>query len=113
MAESLKNLITYGESLGYKNDDLREFVKTQQEIEREERHAERERIKAEAEDRRTKEKYENEMKLQQMNHQYQMEILHEKGKLKLSGKEEVSAVPLFKGSKIPAFDDEKTRWIAT
>ena len=43
MTERLKELIEYGVSLGYKEDTLREFVKTQQEIEREERRAERRR----------------------------------------------------------------------
>ncbi|XP_061190531.1 uncharacterized protein LOC133198457 [Saccostrea echinata] len=105
MAERLKELIDYGVSLGYKEDDLREFVRTQQEIEREDRRAERERQKAELEYQQQKEKYDKEMKLQQITHQCEMEILQAKGKLKIGASDEVSVK--IKGPKIPAFEDGK------
>ena len=82
---------------------LREFVKTQQEIEREERRAEREKQKDELEYQRQKEKYDKEFKLQQITHRWQMELLQEKGKIKMGASDEVSVHP--KGPKIPAFKD--------
>ena len=105
MTERLKELIEYGVSLGYKEDTLREFVKTQQEIEREERRAEREKQKDELEYQRQKEKYDKEFKLQQITHQWQMELLQEKGKMKMGASDEVSVHP--KGTKTPAFEDGK------
>ena len=57
MTERLKELIDYGVSLGYKEDTLREVVKTQQEIERGERRAETEKQKDKLEYQRQKEKY--------------------------------------------------------
>ncbi|XP_062599575.1 uncharacterized protein LOC134261133 [Saccostrea cucullata] len=105
MAEALKEIIDYGVSLGYKEDTLREFVRHQQDIQREERLAERERLKEELEYQRMKEKHDKQMQLQQLTHQQQMEMLHEKEKLKIAGVEEVSVK--FKGPKIPAFEDGK------
>ncbi|XP_062588249.1 uncharacterized protein LOC134249909 [Saccostrea cucullata] len=106
MAERLKELIDYGVSLGYKEDDLREFVRTQQDIEREERRAERERQKEELEYQRMKKKYDKELKLQQISHQFEMEVLQEKGKLKISDPSDEVSVKM-KGPKIPAFADGK------
>ena len=97
-------LIEYGVSLGYKEDTLRQFVKTEQEIAREERRAEREKQKDELEYQRQKEKYKK-FKLQRITHQWQMEVLQEKGKMKMGASDEVSVHP--KGSKIPAFEDGK------
>lgn len=47
------------------------------------------------------------MNMQEMAHLYQMEIPHEKGKLKAEGHEEVSVNPLFQKSEHPAFDEGK------
>ncbi|XP_062621687.1 uncharacterized protein LOC134283260 [Saccostrea cucullata] len=52
-----------------------------------------------------KEKHDKQMQLQQLTHQQQMEMLHEKEKLKIAGVEEVSVK--FKGLQIPAFEDGK------
>nr|XP_034306936.1 uncharacterized protein LOC105346079 isoform X3 [Crassostrea gigas] len=105
MSQSLKSIIDYGASLGYKEETLRDFVKLQQEIEREERKAERERVKEELDFKRLMEKHDKELQIQQITHQQQMEIMHEKEKLKAAGVDEVSV--MFKGPKIPAFEDGK------
>lgn len=105
MSQSLKSIIDYGASLGYKEETLRDFVKLQQEIEREERKAERERVKEELDFKRLMEKHDKELQIQQITHQQQMEIMHEKEKLKAAGVDEVSVK--FKGPKIPAFEDGK------
>ena len=63
MTERLKELIEYTVSLGCKEYTLREFVKTQQEIEREEKRAEREKQKDDLAYQRQKEKYDKEFKL--------------------------------------------------
>ena len=150
MASTLKDLIADGEALGFKDEALRDFVKTQQDIQREERQAERQqlkdeaerverqaerqrlqeeaereekrlqekaereerladkqRLREEAEHQRMREKYDREMQMQEAAHRHQMEILEAKGKLKAEGHDEVSAIPIFKGPKIPAFDEGK------
>lgn len=105
MSQSLKSIIDYGASLGYRKDTLRDFVKLQQEIEREERKAERERVKEELDFKRLMEKHDKELQIQQITHQQQMEMMHEKEKLKAAGVDEVSVK--FKGPMIPAFEDGK------
>uniref|UniRef100_A0A8W8KH22 CCHC-type domain-containing protein n=1 Tax=Magallana gigas TaxID=29159 RepID=A0A8W8KH22_MAGGI len=89
MSQSLKLIIDYGASLGYKEETLRDFVKLQQEIEREERKAERERVKEELDFKRLMEKHDKELQIQQITHQQQMEIMHEKEKLKAVGVDEI------------------------
>ncbi|XP_052696355.1 uncharacterized protein LOC128175021 isoform X3 [Crassostrea angulata] len=88
MSQSLKSIIDYGASLGYKEESLRDFVKLQQEIEREERKAERERVKEELDFKRLMEKHDKELQIQQITHQQQMEMMHEKEKLKAAGVDE-------------------------
>lgn len=105
MSQSLKSIIDYGASLGYKEETLRDFVKLQQEKEREERKAERERVKEELDFKRLMEKHDKELQIQQITYQQQMEIMQEKEKLKAAGVDEVSVK--FKGPKIPPFEDGK------
>ena len=52
-----------------------------------------------------REKQDRDMQMQQLVHQQQMEILHQKEKMKVSGTDEVSVK--FKGPKIPAYEDGK------
>ena len=79
MTERLKDLIEYGVSLGYKEDTLRECDKEKQ--------------KDELEYQGQKEKYNKEFKFQQITHQWQMELLQEKGKMKMGASDEVSVHP--------------------
>uniref|UniRef100_A0A8W8IGQ0 Uncharacterized protein n=1 Tax=Magallana gigas TaxID=29159 RepID=A0A8W8IGQ0_MAGGI len=92
MSQSLKSIIDYGASLGYKEETLRDFVKLQQEIEREERKAERERVKEELDFKRLMEKHDKELQIQQITHQQQTEMMHEKEKLKAAGVDETIQV---------------------
>lgn len=96
MSQSLKSIIDYGASLGYKEETLRDFVKLQQEIEREERKAERERVKEELDFKRLMEKHDKELQIQQITHQQQMEMMHEKEKLKAAGVDERERQRVFK-----------------
>jgi hypothetical protein len=69
--------------------------------------AEKQRLREETEHQRMREKYDREMKMHEAAHRHQMEILEGKGKLKAEGHYEVSAIPIFKGPKIPAFHKGK------
>lgn len=77
-------------------ETLRDFVKLQQEIEREGRKAERERVKEELDFKRLMEKHDKELQIQQITHQQQMEMMHEKEKLKAAGVDERERQRVFK-----------------
>ena len=66
---------------------------------------EKEKQKDELKFQRQKEKRDKEFKLQQVTHQWQMELLQEKGKMKMGASDEVSVHP--KGPNIPTFEDGK------
>ena len=119
--ESLNEIKQLGESLGYEGSQLREFIKDQQDIMREERLAVRqkekddqeyklelekvslEKTKAEKRYEMEKEKMVSEFKMKEMEQMHEKEILETQVKVK-SVTEKVS-VP--KGPKLPPFEEEK------
>lgn len=62
MMESLKEMTELGQALGYEGDELKAFVRGQQEQEREERKSRREADKLKVENEREKREHERELK---------------------------------------------------
>ena len=100
----LEEIIANGKSLGYVDQDLKEFVKDQQDRLRDERAAKREieKEKMDAQIRAEQEKFEREFRLKQMQHQHELEMLEKKGHTGLN-----TEVQRPKAPKIPPFDDGK------
>ena len=123
--ESIIELIEQGKALGYKEQELKDFVKQQQDILREERAAKRQlekeqlELRNEAEKRKQekeqlelqaqldRERWDAEMKKSQLDHEHQLEILTKKAELKSADKPDDSAIVKPKMPKLPSFDDSK------
>ena len=113
--EKLKELREYGESLGYEGESLQQFIKEQQVVWRDERQAERERQREQDEYnlklqqvRLGNEKFEQELRVKELEHAHQMDILNKEKELSVGGGGS------FVGStarpcvpKIPAFDESR------
>ena len=123
--ESIIELIEQGKALGYKEQELKDFVKQQQDILREERAAKRQlekeqlELRNEAEKRKQekeqlelqaqldRERWDAEMKKSQLDHEHQLEILTKKAELKSADKLDDSAIVKPKMPKLLSFDDSK------
>ncbi|KAK3109194.1 hypothetical protein FSP39_025154 [Pinctada imbricata] len=102
----LDELISKGKSLGYEGDDLRSFVKDQQDRLRDERAAKREQDKLQVQLRLDQEKFDRDLKMKQMEHQHEIAILEKRGELKGQiGTSDTGVRP--KSPKIPPFDDAR------
>ena len=123
--ESIIELIEQGKALRYKELELKDFVKQQQDILREERAAKRQlekeqlELRNEAEKRKQekeqlelqaqldRERWDAEMKKSQLDHEHQLEILTKKAELTSADTPDDSAIVKPKMPKLPSFDDSK------
>ena len=114
--EQIQQIRELGISLGYQDDELRRFVKDQQDRLRDERAAARQQQKEEL-DRQAdiekakieKAKIENELELQKVSHVQKMELLNKQAELHIpsttAGTGESTST--FRGPKIPVFEEGK------
>ena len=105
--ENFNELIAQGKALGYEDQELRDFVKGQQDSMREERAAKRQQEKEhlELKAQLDRERLEAEMKKSQLDHKHELEILARKAELKYIDKSEESDIVKPKMPKLPSFDD--------
>ncbi|XP_069108942.1 uncharacterized protein [Argopecten irradians] len=110
----LKELMTIGQDLGFKDEALQKFVKEEQDRERQDRLFEREAKQAEAQrkhelemikERRELEKLQEER--QSREHARQLELLEKQQQKAESKVEHIQPTLMNKGPKLPAFEEEK------
>ncbi|XP_062572173.1 uncharacterized protein LOC134234132, partial [Saccostrea cucullata] len=102
--ESLDDLISAGERLGYKHDSLRKYVSDQQALQREERAAVRQKEKDEREYQLQLERMYNDLKLKQMADEHEMEMAT-KGNISVNEVSSNSVKP--STPKIPSFEENR------
>ena len=100
--ESVHDLIAAGERLGYKDDELKNYVSDQQKLQREERAAVRQREKEEREYQLEMERLYHELKMKQIEEEHELEMAEKSAKGKTS---DVIVKPCL--PKIPPFDESK------